>query len=184
MITIPISDLIFAWSENFCIETVSVANQSDTGSYVRTASEYCSLINLLTEFIRINQISEIGSDQMSTRELVQAYYTSLVQHSSQWQELYTDDAVFADASHTLNAVGKPAVIQSFVPFLKSVKEVKLSRLIVDGERACAIVDYVYINPKGDTLEQSVAEVWQVKDDKFSDLIIYFDLTAYRTFMRG
>ncbi len=121
---------------------------------------------------------------MSTREMVQAYYASLEQHDDQWQVMYSEDAVFADASHTLNAVGRPAVIQSFIPFLKGVADVKLSRLIVDGERACAIVDYVYVNPKGATLSQSVAEVWQVRNDQLTELIIYFDLTAYRTFMRS
>ncbi len=141
-------------------------------------------INLAPDIIRINQISKLGSESMSTRESVQAYYKSLAQHDDRWQGMYSDDAVFADASHTLNAVGKPAVIQSFVPFLKTVKEVRLSRLIVEGERACAIVDYVYVNPKGETLGQSVAEVWQVRNDKLTELIIYFDLTAYRTFMRG
>jgi ketosteroid isomerase-like protein len=121
---------------------------------------------------------------MSAKELIRAYYASLRQHDDRWQGMYSDDAVFADASHALNAVGKAAVIQSFIPFLKSVSDVKLSRLIVDEERACAIVDYVYVNPKGERLSQSVAEVWQVRNDKFTELIIYFDLTAYRSFMRG
>ncbi len=121
---------------------------------------------------------------MSTREFVEAYYASIKNHDDKWQEMYLDEAVFADASHTLYSVGKPAVIQSFVPFLKGVEDVKLSHLIVEGDRACAIVDYVYINPKGNKLSQSVAEVWSVKNGKFSGLTIYFDLTAYRTFMRG
>ncbi len=121
---------------------------------------------------------------MSTRELVDAYYTSLKHHDDKWQEMYLDEAVFADASHTLHSVGKPAVIQSFVPFLKNVAEVNLGRLIVEGDLACAIVDYVYVNPRGEKLRQLVAEVWQVKNGKFAELTLYFDLTAYRTFMRG
>ncbi len=121
---------------------------------------------------------------MSIRDLVQAYYASLKAKDDNWQEMYLDEAFFTDASHTLHSVGKPAVIQSFVPFLKSVVEVNLSRLIVEGEHACAIVDYVYVNPRGDQLHQAVAEVWQVKNGKFAELTIYFDLTAYRNFMRG
>ncbi len=121
---------------------------------------------------------------MFTKELVQAYYDSLKHHDDKWQEMYLDEAVFADASRTLYSVGKPAVIQSFVPFLKGVVDVNLSSLIVEGESACAIVDYVYVNLKGENLNQSVAEVWRVKNGKFSGLTIYFDLTAYRTFMRG
>jgi ketosteroid isomerase-like protein len=62
--------------------------------------------------------------------------------------------------------------------------VKLSELIVEGERACAIVDYVYVNPKGERLGQSVAEVWRVRNNRLAELKLYFDLTAYRAFMRG
>ena len=34
------------------------------------------------------------------------------------------------------------------------------------------------------MSQDVAEVWQVKDGKLTKLTIYFDLTAYRSFIRG
>ncbi len=121
---------------------------------------------------------------MSPGELVQAYYASLKQKDDKWQAMYQDEAVFTDASQTIHAVGKPEVIQSFVPFLKGVMDVNLRRLIVEGEFACAIVNYVYANPRGDMLRQSVAEVWQVKNGKFAELTIYFDLTAYRTFIRS
>ncbi len=57
-------------------------------------------------------------------------------------------------------------------------------MIVEGEKACAVVGYVYVNPKGQKLQQDVAELWEVKDRKLAKLTIYFDLTDYRTFMRG
>ena len=121
---------------------------------------------------------------MSTRNLVQRYYESLNRKDDVWQTLYSDDAIFLDASKTLNANGKAAVIQSFVPFLKGVEQAKVNQLIVEGDEACAIVSYVYINPKAAKMNQDVAEVWKVEDEKLSRLIIYFDLTAYRNFMRG
>ncbi len=121
---------------------------------------------------------------MPTRELVQDYYRSLSQKDDHWQQMYAEDASFSDASLTLNATGKPAVIQSFVPFLKSVTEVKVKHLIVEGEHACAIIGYIYVNPKGQKLRQDVAEVWRVNKDLLAELTIYFDLTAYRAFMRG
>jgi hypothetical protein len=42
----------------------------------------------------------------------------------------------------------------------------------------------YINPKGETMSQDVAEIWTVAGNKLGKLTIYFDLTAYRNFMRG
>lgn len=99
-----------------------------------------------------------------------------------WQELYSEDAVFSDASETLNAKGKNAVIQSFTPFLKGVDTIKLRQLIIENDNACAVVEYVYVNSKGEELCQDVAEVWETKNEKLFRLTIYFDLTLYRNFM--
>lgn len=121
---------------------------------------------------------------MATRDLVQSYYDSLSQKNDRWQNLYSNDAIFSDASQSLNGKGKGAVIQSFVPFLKGVEGVKVRQMIVEGEKACAVVGYNYVNPKGQKMQQDVAEVWETKDGKLAKLTIYFDLIAYRNFMRG
>ncbi|MDE3057106.1 MAG: nuclear transport factor 2 family protein [Bacteroidota bacterium] len=121
---------------------------------------------------------------MTTRELVQSYYDSLNQKDNRWQGMYSDDASFSDASQILNAKGKASVIQSFVPFLKGVAEVKVKQMIADGDSVCAIAAYKYVNPKGQTMNQDVAEVWEIRNEKLAKLIIYFDLIAYRNFMMG
>ena len=121
---------------------------------------------------------------MSTKELIQSYYNSLNRKDDRWQELYSDDAFFADASQTLVAQGKEAVIQAFVPFLKGVVGLKVSQMIVEGERACFIISYTYVNRKNERLDQDVAEVWEVRNGKLAKQIIYFDLTAYRRFIQG
>ena len=121
---------------------------------------------------------------MSARDLVQSYYDSLNRKDGKWQELYSDDAVFSDASQTLHAKGKAAVIQSFIPFLKGVEGAKVRQMIIEGGDVCAVVGYNYVNPKGGKMSQDVAEVWEVKGGKLAKLTIYFDLIAYRNFMRG
>jgi len=121
---------------------------------------------------------------MSTKELIQSYYDSLDRKDSEWQELYANDAVFSDASQTLNANGKVAVTQSFTSFLKGVEKVTAKQMISEGDAACAIVGYVYVNPEGNKMSQDVAEVWEVRNGKLAKLTIYFDLTAYRSFMRS
>ncbi len=121
---------------------------------------------------------------MSTRDLVQSYYNSLNNKNDKWQELYSEDANFLDASHTLNAKGKIEVIKSFTSFLRGVESVNVRQIIVENEHACAVVNYNYINPKGQKMNQDVAEVWEVNDEKLTKLTVYFDLTAYRNFMKG
>ena len=120
---------------------------------------------------------------MTTKGLIQTYYARLNQKDDTWQELWAKDAVFQDSSKTLNASGKEAVIASFTQFLKGVTSVELKQLIAEDNVACAIAGYIYQNQNGEELAQDVAEVWEVSEDKLKKLIIYFDLTAYRTFMK-
>lgn len=121
---------------------------------------------------------------MSPENLIQSYYDSLAHKDDKWQQLYSEDAVFSDASGALNAKGKEAVIQSFTPFLKGVEGVRVKQMIAEDEDVCAIIGYDYVNSKGEKLSQDVAEVWQVRNNRLTRLTIYFDLTAYRNFMRS
>lgn len=119
---------------------------------------------------------------MNTKEIVQSYYKSLGSKDDEWKELLLQDVVFSDASQTLLAEGKQAFIQSFTPFLKGVAGIKIKQLIIEGENACSVVSYDYVNSKGERMSQDVAEICEVKNEKLARLTIYFDLTAYRDFM--
>ncbi len=121
---------------------------------------------------------------MSPLDVVRSYYDSQNKKDDRWKELWAEDAVFCDASRTLLANGRAAVIQSFTPFLKGVAALKISHTIVEGEQICAIVSYTYVNPKSAAMNQDVAEVWQVRGSQLASLTLYFDLTAYRRFMQG
>ncbi len=121
---------------------------------------------------------------MLPKELIQRYYTSLKRKDDLWKDMYSETAVFADPSHALYAKGRTEIIQSFVTFLKGVTDVNVKQWIVEDDSVCAIVGYEYVNPKGERMSQDVAEVWRVAADKLAELTIYFDLTAYRSFMRG
>ena len=121
---------------------------------------------------------------MSTQDTIQSYYRSLSNKDDKWQALWSEDAVFSDASQILVAKGKEAVIQSFTSFLKSIAALKVSQTMVEGEKACFIINYTYVNRKQEQLNQDVAEVWEVRNGKLAKQTIYFDLTAYRRFMQG
>lgn len=121
---------------------------------------------------------------MSTLDLIRSYYSSQSNKDDRWKDLWADDAVFSDASQTLLARGKEAVIQSFTPFLKGVAALEIRQTILEGDHACFVIHYTYVNRKNETLDQDVAEVWEVRDGKLASVTIYFDLTAYRRFMQG
>ena len=120
----------------------------------------------------------------STRDVIDSYYKSLSDHDLVWQELWAEEGIFTDSSETLHASGKDAILASFTPFLKGVKEISIARRIIEGDSACYIVRYVYINKNGESMEQQVAEVWRTMNGRLQELIIYFDLTRYRKFMFG
>ena len=124
------------------------------------------------------------SKVMNTKDIIQSYYKSLEEKNDTWKDLYSEDAVFSDASQLLLAKGKKTVLQAFIPFLKGVAGIKIKQLIIEGENACAIISYEYVNSKKERMSQDVAEIWEVKNGKLTKLTIYFDLTAYRNFMSG
>ncbi len=119
---------------------------------------------------------------MSTKDIVQRYYKSLEEKSDEWKNLYSDDAVFSDASQSLVAKGKEEIVKSYVSFLNGIVGAKIKELIIEGNMACAIISYDYINSKKERMNQDVAEILEVKNNKLTKQTIYFDLTAYRTFM--
>ena len=120
----------------------------------------------------------------NTQIVIDKYYQCLNDKSEYWKGMWSSDGVFSDASLTLHAEGKEAVIASFTPFLKGVSEVSIDKRIIQDNNCCYVVCYTYVNKNRDSLQQSVAEVWQVEGSKLKRLTIYFDLTAYRSFMQG
>lgn len=122
-------------------------------------------------------------DERSTQDAIDRFYRSFIDKTDAWKELWADDAVFGDASGTLHAEGKPAVIQSFTPFLKGVAGLEVRQRIVQDEHACYVIGYTYVNSKGENMQQDDAEVWEVRNGRLAKLTIYFDLTEYRSFMR-
>ena len=119
---------------------------------------------------------------MTVPDIIQNFYESLAQKTDAWQRDLAEDVVFADASKRLHTEGRDAFIQSFTGFLRAVERVHLEQLIVDGNDAAAIVSYDYLSPTGGRLHQDDAELWKIVDGKIAALIIYFDITEFRTFM--
>ena len=121
---------------------------------------------------------------MDTKELITRYYASLNAKDDAWKSLWAANGVFSDASRTLDAQGREAVIASFDPFLKGVSSVVVVDSVVEGSKACFVVRYTYVNQRSETLVQDVAEVWESEGEELSRLTLFFDLTAYRSFIRG
>jgi len=120
---------------------------------------------------------------MAPKDVVHEYYSHLAQKNDKWANYFADDITFSDAGMNMNEAGKEAVTISFNQFLKSVESLIVKLMITEENRVCVIVGYEYINSHGEKMSQDVSEVWTVRDGKLSTLVIYFDFTEFRNFVR-
>jgi len=79
-------------------------------------------------------------------------------------------------------LAKEGSIKFFSDALRLSKTIKLEEMIADDNVVCAIISYEYINPKGETMNQEVAEIWKIKERKLTFLTIYPDLSALWKFI--
>jgi ketosteroid isomerase-like protein len=63
-----------------------------------------------------------------------------------------------------------------------VKASQVKEMIVEGEKACVIVHYELLSPKGNHASSDVAEILRVKNGKIESSTIYFDTVAFNNFM--
>ena len=58
----------------------------------------------------------------------------------------------------------------------------MKRMIVAGDRACAIVNYDLVSPRGNKFNADVAEIWEAKNGKLDSIAIYFDTALFQKAM--
>src|ERR1700730_13331742 len=106
--------------------------------------------------------SSSWENTMSTKEIVENYY-GRVQRNDGWQALISDDIKFV--SPGTNTSGKAPYIEATSRFLGIVKDVKVKDLIIEGDKACALVDNAIVSPNGDRGSCFVAEFLSMKEGK-------------------
>jgi len=115
---------------------------------------------------------------MSTKETVQKYYDAVV-GKGDWQSVISDSMSFM--SPGANTKGKLAYVEATTRFLGIVKNAKVKELIIESDKACALVDYSIVSPTGETGTCYVAEILTTKDSKIDSSTIFFDTAAFRAF---
>jgi ketosteroid isomerase-like protein len=115
---------------------------------------------------------------MTAREILGKYYSALSAKGGYIHLLSEDFSLTRPGSK--GAEGKGALAEDI--FFRYVKNLEVKALIVDGERACAVVDYILESPKGDRFSCAVAEIWEIKGKGLTSLKMYFDTVEYQKFM--
>jgi ketosteroid isomerase-like protein len=115
---------------------------------------------------------------MSTKEIVESYYDGVARNNG-WQASVSDNMKFISPGANTN--GKAPYFEATSRFLGIVKDVKVKDLIIEGDKACALVDYRIVSPNGDLGNCFVAEFLSTKDGKIDSSTIFFDTAAFRAF---
>ena len=116
---------------------------------------------------------------MTTKETVQKYYDGVARKDG-WQSVLSEDMTFASPNQKTK--GKDAYVQGTARFLQNVRESKVTELIIEDDKAYALVKYEMASPKGQTQWFDVAEILSVKDEKIDSSTILFDTAAFKSFM--
>jgi len=116
---------------------------------------------------------------VSTRETITKYYDG-VKKKDGWQSVISDDMAFTMGTQTTK--GKAAYVEITGRFLHAVTDANVKETIIDGDKACIIVAYDMMSPRGNTSTKDVVEVLSVKGDKIASSSIYFDTEDFKTFM--
>ncbi len=117
---------------------------------------------------------------MTTKETIQKYFTAL-NEKKDWEPFIADNIVFTSPGGKTE--GKDAYVKATTNFLRFVKLVKISKLIVEGYNASVVAHYRLQASNGVTSESKIAEVFEVKNNKIKSSAIFFDTAAFREFVK-
>ena len=115
---------------------------------------------------------------METRQTIEAYFQAL-SDGGDWQAFLGDQVAFTSHVGARKEVaGRGAYVESTRGFYSMIKDLRVERLLVDGNRACALTRYALEPPAGEPFDCEVAEIFEVNDGKIDTFEIYFDSATF------
>ena len=117
-------------------------------------------------------------DTDAIREILSNYYSQLSKGDG-WQAFLSENIVLT-GTVSKETRGKDAYVNN--TFFKLIRGLKVEKMIVERDSACALVNYDLVSPKGKSFTCDVSEIWRIKSGKLDSLAIYFDTGAFRNFM--
>jgi ketosteroid isomerase-like protein len=115
---------------------------------------------------------------MNTKQLVQLYFQK-VHDKSDWTSLIADNIRFVNLSTVTN--GRDAYVTAASRFFQMAENVEIKNLVVEGNMACAWVNYFLRLKNGKTYDCLVSELLEVKDDKIISSSLQFDSLSLKAF---
>ena len=115
---------------------------------------------------------------MTTHDVIRGFFDSLRRRQG-WEAFLADDMTFSSYTHPVKEVrGRDACLTPLRRFYSSIASLELRDLIVDGDKACALMRYTIQPPGRDAFSSDVAEIFTVANGKIVTFGIYFDTAPY------
>ncbi len=112
---------------------------------------------------------------MPTSDIVQSYYDSL-RRKIAWESFLSDDLVFMNNGKEIQ--GKKNYLEATKRFFSTIQSLEIQELLIQGEKASAVIRYDVKSPKGNTFSSDVAEFFVVQEGKIEKFAIYFDTAPF------
>jgi ketosteroid isomerase-like protein len=115
---------------------------------------------------------------MTTKDTIQHYFDSLKQKKG-WEAFLAQEMTFTNFTTPIKRVtGKGAYLEATKRFYSMITALEVKNLVVDGEKACALIRYELQPPGGPAFDCHVAEVFEVREGAITAFDIYFDSAPF------
>jgi ketosteroid isomerase-like protein len=117
-------------------------------------------------------------EKSKMKAMLDRYYEGIV-GGQEWGSLLSDDFLLS-GTVAKDSKGRDAYVNN--NFFKMVQGLQVKSMVIEGDSACAVVDYALQSPKGKAFACEVAEIWKAKSGKLVSVAIYFDTAAFQKSM--
>ncbi|HMC02361.1 MAG TPA: nuclear transport factor 2 family protein [Flavobacteriaceae bacterium] len=119
------------------------------------------------------------ANSKTMKELLGIYYKGFAKKEG-WESVISDDFVFIADNMEKDDVnkGKEVYVNIINRFSRLYQNMRVKRMIIDGDNASVIANYDYIFPNGKHISGDVAEFWTAKNGKLTSLHIFFDTLTF------
>jgi len=120
-------------------------------------------------------------NQATTRQLLETYYKGFAEKAN-WETVIADDFEYVggDMNNIKPVVGKQAYIEIIKRFSQRFEAMRVTQMIVEGNKASVIGNYDFQFPNGLKINGNVSENWTAKNGKLQSLTLYFDTLTFMT----
>ena len=111
--------------------------------------------------------------------LLDTYYEGFAKKKD-WEAVIADDFKYigGNMANQDPINGKAGYVTVINRFSLIFQQMRVKKMIVDGDNGCVIGNYDFKFPNGVKMNGNVSEVWTAKNGKLASLTIFFDTLTF------